>query len=110
MFFAGDTAYAGREFRRVGQVFPHLDLALLPIAPIAPARRMGKVHMGPDEAPDALGDLRGSKMVPIHFDTLRSDDAPGAARERLVTLAKQRGLSNRVEVLHVGQRAVIVPP
>jgi N-acyl-phosphatidylethanolamine-hydrolysing phospholipase D len=109
VFFAGDTAYDGRDFRLERQAFPHLDLALLPIAPIWPVNRMRKVHMGPDEALDALSDLGASKMVPMHFDTLRSDDAPGEARERLVTVARERGLSDRVDVLRVGERAIIVP-
>lgn len=109
VFFGGDTAYAAKHFRRTARSFPHLDLALLPIAPIHPKPRMRKVHMNPDEALDALSDLGASKLIPMHFDTLRSGDAPGEARERLVNLARARGLDGRVEVLHVGQRAVIVP-
>lgn len=109
VFFAGDTAYNARDFRAAARSFPHLDVALLPIAPIAPYDRMRKVHMDPDGALDALADLGAAKMVPMHFDTLRSDDAPGQARERLVAEAHARGLDDRVEVLRVGQRAVIVP-
>lgn len=109
VFFAGDTAYDAAAFRRTARSFPHLDVALLPIAPIEPYDRMRKVHMDPDGALDALGDLGASKMVPMHFDTLRSDDGPGAARERLVAQAHARGLDSRVALLRVGERAVLVP-
>jgi L-ascorbate metabolism protein UlaG (beta-lactamase superfamily) len=108
VFFAGDTAYDGADFQRTRQAFPHLDVALLPIAPIHPYDRMRKVHMDPDEALAALSDLGAKKMIPMHFDTLRSDDAPGEARERLLTEAHARGLDDRVEVLRVGERAVVV--
>ena len=109
VFFAGDTAYDARDFKRTGRTFPKLDVALLPIAPIAPYKRMRKVHMDPDGALDALVDLGAATMIPMHFDTLRSDDAPGQARERLVAEAHARGLDGRVDVLHVGERAVLIP-
>ena len=109
MFFAGDTAYDARDFQRTGRSFPHLDVALLPIAPIRPYDRMRKVHMDPDGALDALTDLGASKLIPMHFDTLRSDDGPGEARERLLAQAHARGLDGRVDVLRVGERAVIIP-
>jgi L-ascorbate metabolism protein UlaG (beta-lactamase superfamily) len=109
VFFGGDTAYDAHDFQRTRQSFPHLDVALLPIAPIRPYDRMRKVHMDPDGALDALTDLGASKMVPMHFDTLKSDDGPGEARARLLAQAHARGLDDRVEVLRVGQRAVIVP-
>ncbi len=109
VFFAGDTAYDARDFQRTARSFPHLDVALLPIAPISPYDRMRKVHMDPDGALDAISDLGVAKMIPMHFDTLSSDDAPGQARERLVAQAHARGLNDRIEVLHVGQRAVLVP-
>lgn len=110
VFFGGDTAYDAAAFRSTGKAFRHLDVAFLPIAPIHPYDRMRKVHMDPDDAlVAALTDLGASKLIPIHFDTLRSDDAPGEARERLVSLAHARGLDDRVEVLSVGERAILVP-
>jgi L-ascorbate metabolism protein UlaG (beta-lactamase superfamily) len=109
VFFAGDTAYDGRDFQLEGRRFPHLDLALLPIAPIHPYPRMRSVHMDPDEALDAFRDLGATKMVPIHYDTLKSGDAPGEARERLIAHAKNRGVSERVTVLRVGERSVVIP-
>ena len=63
VFFAGDTAYDARDFKRTGRTLPKLDVALLPIAPIA----------------------------------------------RLLAQAHARGLDDRVDVLHVGERAVLIP-
>jgi L-ascorbate metabolism protein UlaG (beta-lactamase superfamily) len=109
VFFGGDTAYDPSLFQRTGKSFARFDVALLPIAPIRPYDRMRKVHMDPDGALDAMSDLHAAKMIPLHFDTLRSDDGPGEARERLLAQAHARGLDGRVDVLHVGERRVIVP-
>lgn len=109
VFFAGDTAYDARDFRLTRALFPHLDLALLPIAPIHPRDHMRLVHMDPDEALDALADLGARTMIPIHFDTLvAGKDAPGEARELLAVRARARGLSDRVEVLRIGERRVVL--
>jgi L-ascorbate metabolism protein UlaG (beta-lactamase superfamily) len=110
VFFAGDTAYDPGDFERIRERFPHLDLALLPIAPIRPRDHMHRVHMDPDEALDALRDLGAAFMIPIHFDALvAGTDAPGEARETLIARARERGLADRVAVLRIGERRVIVP-
>ena len=109
VFFAGDTAYDPRDFRLTRALFPHLDLALLPIAPIRPRGHMRLVHMDPDEALDALADLGARTMIPIHFDTLvAGKDGPGEARDLLALRARARGLSDRVEILRIGERRVVV--
>jgi len=66
--------------------------------------------MDPAEALDALADLGGPTLVPMHFDTLTAGkDGPGEARERLVAEARARGVDDHVRVLRIGERAVIVP-
>ncbi len=110
VFFGGDTAYDPGDFRRTREIFPHLDLALLPIAPIRPRGHMRTLHMDPDEALDALCDLGAKMMIPIHFDTLvAGQDGPGEARELLVLRAQARGLRDRVSVLRIGERRVVIP-
>ena len=110
VYFAGDTAYDARDFRRTREHFPHLDLALLPIAPIHPRSHMRTLHMDPDEALDALSDLGARTMIPMHFDTLvAGQDAPGEARELLVVRARARGMEDRVGLLRIGERRVVVP-
>jgi N-acyl-phosphatidylethanolamine-hydrolysing phospholipase D len=110
VFFGGDTAYDPLDFRRTRAVFPHLDLALLPIAPIRPRGHMRALHMGPDEALDAMNDLGARAMIPMHFDTLvAGTDAPGEARELLVERARARGLADRVDLLRIGERRVVLP-
>jgi L-ascorbate metabolism protein UlaG (beta-lactamase superfamily) len=109
VYFAGDTAYARDDFEETHVRFPDLAVALLPIAPIHPRDFMKKVHMDPDEALRAFGDLGAREMIPMHFDTLvNSADDSGEARETLVRLARERHVEDRVHVLRIGEQRVVV--
>lgn len=104
VFFAGDTGY-GPHFRAIHARFPHIDLALLPIAPIHPRSFMQHAHMDPAEALQAFEDLGADRMVPMHFDTfVNGTDTDGEARETLKTLVTQHGLRDKVCILEIGER------
>lgn len=111
VYFGGDTAYAPQLFREAQARFPKLDLALLPICPIAPREYMKLVHMDPLEALDAFKLLGAAVMVPIHFDTfINSDDLPGECSRLLNREREARQLSAaRVAILAIGEQRVIVP-
>ncbi len=110
VYFAGDTAYDGDRFRATAAVFPRIDLALIPIAPIHPRQYMDATHVDPAEALRAFLDLGARTMVPIHFDTLVNGfDAPGEARATLQREMRRRGLGeDRIRILPIGGQAVIV--
>jgi N-acyl-phosphatidylethanolamine-hydrolysing phospholipase D len=110
VYFAGDTAYDGDRFRATAAVFPHIDLALIPIAPIHPREFMEATHVDPLEAVRAFLDLGARTMVPIHYDTLVNGfDAPGEARTALQREMRARGLGeDRIRILPIGGQAVIV--
>lgn len=111
VYFGGDTAYAPQLFREAHAHFPKLDLALLPICPIAPREYMKLVHMDPLEALDAFKLLDAAVMVPIHFDTfINSDDVPGECPRVLEHEREARQLSAaRVAILGIGEQRVILP-
>jgi len=70
IYFAGDTAY-GPFFRDIGYRLGPIDLALLPIGAYEPRWFMRSVHMTPDEAVQAHGDLAASRSIAIHFGTFQ---------------------------------------
>lgn len=111
VFFAGDTAYDANAFVAIAKRFPRIDLALLPIGPMTPARMMRPHHLDPAQALDALRVLRASVMVPIHFQTyLHSFDRIGDCERALDALvASQPDVGARVLRLDAGERRVIVP-
>lgn len=112
VYFPGDTAYKQRDFAQTRKRFPHLDLALLPIAPIKPRGFMRRVHMDPAQALQAYLDLGARWMIPIHYATFVNGlDKPGDPRRELVQGMLGRGLTrNQVDILRIGDRRVLLGP
>lgn len=111
VYFAGDTGYDAEQFAAIRKRWPKLDLALLPIAPMEPHWFIKRWHMNPAEALRAFQDLGARAMVPIHFDTfINSLDSPGEARVVLEReLQRQKVAPERVHILEIGERRVLLP-
>lgn len=84
LFFAGDTGFHP-EFAAIGDRFGPFHAALLPIGAYEPRWFMRPVHMNPEEAVRAFGELGASRpalpgrrtvMVPMHWGTFRLTDEP----------------------------------
>ena len=73
VYFAGDTGY-GEWFRELGEAFPALRLALLPIGAYRPEWFMGPIHMTPWEAARVHGILRPRASVGIHYGSFSLAD------------------------------------
>lgn len=94
VFFGGDTGYTG-SFAEIGTQHGPFDLALLPIG--AYNKAWPDIHMNPEEAVVAYGDLNGGAgrglLVPIHWATFRLAPHPWAEpAERLLTAAAAAGV------------------
>src|SRR5262245_35149605 len=74
-YFAGDTGYAA-HFKLIGDVLGPFDLAALPIGSYTPREIARPVHLSPEEALQAMTDLRAARFIGIHWGTF------GLARER----------------------------
>jgi L-ascorbate metabolism protein UlaG (beta-lactamase superfamily) len=68
VYFAGDTGY-GHWFAEIGQRYPGIDVALLPIGSYDPQWFMQPVHMNPEEAVQACADLGAERMAGMHWGT-----------------------------------------
>ena len=92
VFFAGDTGY-GPHFARIGERFPRLRLAILPIGAYRPEWFMGPVHETPAEAIQAQRDLGAATAVGMHFGTFEltdeGEDEPAQELERLLREAPE---------------------
>lgn len=110
VYFAGDTAYDPTIFVELGQRFPGIDLALVPIAPIHP-REYSKVrHSDPIEAIQIYKDLQARWLMPIHFDTFsESIDTLGEASTILrAEMMRQNLTENEVALLEVGEQKIFL--
>jgi L-ascorbate metabolism protein UlaG (beta-lactamase superfamily) len=66
VFFGGDTGYTP-AFAEIGARLGPFDLTLLPVGAYNEAWR--HIHMDPEEAVRAHGDLGGAVLLPIHWAT-----------------------------------------
>ena len=110
VYFGGDTAYDQKLFVHVGQRFPGIDLALLPIGPTEPREIMRRFHTDPAEALQAFIDLGAKRMVPVHYDTfVNSTDEPGDALKGLAAAQKKWDLGKREVVpVAIGERRIFL--
>ena len=75
IFFGGDSGYF-TGFARIGTAFGPFDLAMIPIGAYAPRELLKTKHMHPSESVQAFLDVRGKKMVAIHWGAFKQTDEP----------------------------------
>jgi L-ascorbate metabolism protein UlaG (beta-lactamase superfamily) len=107
VYFPGDTAYAPEDFEAVARAFPRIDLALMPIGPIAPRLTTHRNHIDPAEALEAARLVGAAEMLPIHHDTfVHSLDKPGDCVSALEAALEEGAPypADRVHVVSIGER------
>ena len=107
VFFGGDTGYTP-AFAGIGARLGPFDLTLQPIGAYNDAWHA--IHMDPEEAVRAHGDLGGGVLVPIHWATFNLAFHRWAEPvQRLLAAAAERDV--RVVVPRPGERVdVLAPP
>jgi N-acyl-phosphatidylethanolamine-hydrolysing phospholipase D len=108
VYFAGDTGYRDSLFVTIGERFS-IDVALLPIAPLEPRAFMSRVHLDPERAVQAFGDLHAKLMIPIHHRTFIQGLEPRVtmAQEELENLVAKAGLQDRIYIMKIGERKIV---
>lgn len=108
VFFAGDTGYNPELFKEIGRRF-HVDVALLPIAPVEPREFMKRVHTDPEEALKVSEDVGAKYMIPIHHDTFFQglEPEPSYAKSIMQKLIQDRGLQDHVKLLSIGEQIIL---
>lgn len=106
VFFSGDTGLT-TEYRTIGRTFGPFDLVMLEVGAFHPA--WGDIHLGPENALEALALLGGGPFLPVHWGTfclaMHAWDEPA---ETLLELGPRAGarlvmprLGEPVEPAHV---------
>ena len=92
----------------VAKRFETVDLALMPICPIAPAEEMIQHHMNPTQAVEATSLLKASVMAPIHFETfVNSLDHADDCRGALQKVANASSGMPKIVMWHIGESIVV---
>lgn len=107
IYFAGDSGYF-QGFREIGERFPAITYALMPIGAYEPEWFMGTQHMTPEEAIQAFVDVRAKVFIPMHYGAFYlADDTTEEALSRLLAGWNGRQLEDRqLQLLKHGETLV----
>lgn len=76
LYFTGDTGYNPKDFKAIGDRFPHMDLSLIPIGTYSPQKFMQPVHISPKEAVQIHQEVNSRLSLGMHWNTFRLSDEP----------------------------------
>lgn len=111
VYVGGDTAYDQEAFVATRKRFPKIDVALLAIAPIEPAKYMRAVHVDAEEAVHEMLDLGAERIVPMHYGTFAHGadtlDSPLVALK--AAMAKLGVDESRALVVPIGGQVGLFP-
>jgi L-ascorbate metabolism protein UlaG (beta-lactamase superfamily) len=103
IYFAGDTAY-GAHFAQIAELFPKIDIALMPIGAYKPDYIMKQNHLSPDEAAKASNDLKAKVFIPMHYGTFDLSDEPlGEPLRRIQEISSAKGLDAALRIIQPGE-------
>ncbi|MFO1380636.1 MAG: MBL fold metallo-hydrolase [Chitinivorax sp.] len=103
-YFAGDSGYS-KDFHDIGQRFPGIDLAALPIGAYQPRWFMRSQHVDPAEAVQALLDLGAEQAFAIHWGCFELTDEPldQPPRDLALALNEAEVEAERFFVMRIGE-------
>lgn len=111
VWFGGDTGYNPYQFKEIGERFPHIDDALIPIGAYLPRWFMQPQHVNPQEALLIHQDLAAKRSFAMHWGTYQlAAESIQQTREDL-SLAKQsatNGNNAQLQLLAIGETRVLV--
>ncbi|WP_411360601.1 MBL fold metallo-hydrolase [Pseudidiomarina sp. YC-516-91] len=105
VWFAGDTGYNDKQFKDIGQRFPDIDDALLPIGAYLPRWFMQPQHINPEEAIMMHRDVGAKRSYAMHWGTYQlAAESLQQTRDDLAT-AKQALATDTstVQLMAIGQ-------
>ena len=77
IYFSGDSGYGnGTHFKKIGELFPNIDLAMIGAGAFAPTWFMKYNHQEPADTIRAFNDCKAKKLIPFHFGTFDLSDEP----------------------------------
>lgn len=115
IYFGGDSSY-GIHYREIGENFPQINTALMPIGPCDERERTR--HLSAEEAGEAFLELGAYRFVPMHWGAYHfGDDHPLTPIKRLQgwwDLNAERVSKRCLDLLKIGQtcacaRPILVP-
>lgn len=77
IYFSGDSGYGnGTHLKKIGELFPNIDVAIIGAGAFAPTWFMKYNHQEPADTLKAFQDCKAKKLIPFHFGTFDLSDEP----------------------------------
>ena len=103
IFFNGDSGYCTYP-KQIGQLFPHIDIAMIGVGAYHPPLMMKDVHTNPQEAVQIFHDLGAKTFIPMHYGTFDLADEPlGEPYRTLQQLDADKKINGELRLLDVGE-------
>jgi L-ascorbate metabolism protein UlaG (beta-lactamase superfamily) len=71
LYFAGDTGYDDSHFKEIGERFPGIDVALIPIGAYHPREVFGRYHVDPQEAIRIHREVSAKRSIGMHWGAFK---------------------------------------
>lgn len=77
IYFSGDSGYGnGTHFKKIGELFPNINLAMIGAGAFAPTWFMKYNHQEPADTIKTFQDCKAKRLIPFHFGTFDLSDEP----------------------------------
>lgn len=103
IFFAGDTGYSDKIFKKIGEKFKSIDLSFIPIGAYEPRWFMKSYHNNPDEAVLIHQDIKSKQSIGMHFGCFRLSDEKWGQAEIDLAHAKTKYKVDQFTTVNVGE-------
>lgn len=106
IYFSGDSGYGnGTHFKKIGELFPNIDVAIIAAGAFAPTWFMKYNHQDPNDSVKAFNDCKAKRMIPFHFGTFDLSDEPlNEPAVVLATLQKENKIGiDELKVVKFGE-------
>lgn len=68
LFYSGDTGYSD-HFKEIGSKLGPFDLGIIKVGAYGPGDSWIDIHMEPEQAVQSFVDIKGKRMLPVHWAT-----------------------------------------
>ena len=107
LYFGADSGYAS-HFKRIGELFPDIDTAIIGVGAYEPRFMMAPMHASPAEGKQAFEDLGARTLIPMHYGTYDlSREPPGDPERVLRRLFREAGQSDQLRPLGVNEPHIL---
>lgn len=107
IYYGGDSGH-GSHFKKIGDTFSSIDVALIGAGAYSPTWFMGQHHQDPYQAVDAFHATQAKTLIPFHYGTFDAADEPMSEPEKIFnTLHAEDKINKQLKLLKLGETFLV---